>query len=38
MYWKEIIWLLTWPFLIAMGYFVARQVLKKIEKFLPENE
>lgn len=28
----QIIWLLSWPVLIALSYFAVRKVLEKVEK------
>ncbi|MDD2571213.1 MAG: hypothetical protein PHN30_01645 [Bacteroidales bacterium] len=38
MYIKEILWLLTWPLLIAVAYYLIRFALKKFEKHLPEED
>jgi hypothetical protein len=38
MYLTEILWLLTWPVLIAVSYFTIRFALKKFESNLPEKE
>jgi len=38
MYINEILWLLTWPLLIVVTYFLARFALKKFEQFLPEKD
>jgi len=38
MYIKEILWLLSWPVLIAAAYYIIRFALKKFESHLPEEE
>ena len=38
MYIKEILWLLTWPLIIALTYILARFALKRFEQFLPNNK
>lgn len=38
MYINEILWLLTWPLLIALTYYISRFVLRKFEQHLPEED
>lgn len=38
MYIKEILWLLSWPALIAVSYFIIVFALKKFETHLPDKE
>jgi hypothetical protein len=38
MYIKEILWLLTWPLLIAVSYYLIRLALKKFDEHLPPKE
>jgi len=38
MYIKEILWLLSWPALIAAAYYIIRYALKKFESHLPDKE
>jgi hypothetical protein len=38
MYIKEILWLLTWPLLIVLAYYLIRLALKRFEANLPEKE
>jgi len=38
MYLKEILWLLTWPLLIIVSYYLIRFALKRFEEHLPEKD
>lgn len=38
MYIKEIAWLLSWPLLIIVSYYVIRFALRKFEAHLPDEE
>ncbi len=37
-YLPQIIWLLTWPALIILTYYVTRYVIKKFEKNIRESD
>jgi hypothetical protein len=38
MYIKGILWLLSWPVLIVVAYYIIRFALKKFESNLPDKE
>jgi len=38
MYIKEILWLLSWPALIVVAYYIIRFALKKFESNLPDKD
>jgi hypothetical protein len=37
MYWKEILWLLSWPLIIWINYRIIRFVLARYEKKYPDT-
>lgn len=38
MYLKSILWLLSWPALIVVAFYIIRFALKKFESNLPDKE
>ncbi len=38
MYIKEILWLLSWPVLIVIAYYLIRFAVEKFEQHLPEKD
>jgi len=37
MHWKELSWLLSWPVMIAISYFLTMYIVKKYEHRLEED-